>query len=423
MANYDDTVMGWAKSPKPTRKRPDPEPRRWLYPFVSVDDHLVEPPDTFTGRLPARFADRAPRVERADGVDWWVFENTRVGLPTGDAHMSWDPSDWGIAFVTFDDMRRGTWDVDERVRDMDLAGISVSLNFPSTVFGFCGHRFLRFADRELGLASMRAYNDWVIEGWVGRYPERFIAGQVAWLADPVVAAAEIRRNADRGFRAVSFTENPERLGLPSLYSGAWDPFFAACAETQTVVNLHVGSSSETLVPSKESPPQVLGALFPLNAMQACLDWIFAKIPLRFPDLKIVLSESGIGWVPMVIDRLRYQEHVYDPAALGREWAGAAATPEECLRRNFWFTSYYDPLGLRLRDAVGVEHIMLEADYPHADSTWPDCQEMIEALVGEFPDDECQRLTHKNAAAVYRHEVPDIPAGRAPVSIAGGLQRT
>lgn len=410
MADYDETVMAWRTATRPSRLRPDPEPCRWRYPFVSVDDHLLEPADTFNGRLPARFSDRAPRIERgADGADYWIFEDDRVGVPTTDAHQSWDPSQWGVAYVNFGDVRRGTWDVESRVADMDLAGINVSLNFPSTTFGFCGQRFLRFKDPELGLAAMRAYNDWVIEAWVGSHPDRFIASQVPWLADPNVAAEEIRRNAARGFRSVAFSENPELLGLPSLYSGEWDPFFAACTQTETVISLHVGSSSKTLVPSRQSPPQVLGALFPINAMQACLDWIFAKIPLRFPRLRIVLSESGIGWIPMVIERLRYQQHIYHPEALGREWADADASPEELLRRNFWFTSYYDPLGLELRHAIGVDRIMFEADYPHADSTWPDCQATIHSLIGDFAPEERDLLTYKNACAVYGHPEPSLPA--------------
>ncbi|MCP4905174.1 MAG: amidohydrolase family protein, partial [bacterium] len=145
---------------------------------------------------------------------------------------------------------------------------------------------LKMKDRELGLASMRAFNDWILEGWAGPYPDRIIASQVTWLHDPVIAAGEIERNAARGFKAVSFSENPEKLGLPSMHSEHWDPFLSACEETETVVNLHVGSSSQTFVPSTDSPPHVLGALFPVNAMAAAADWIYAKTPVRFPKLRI-----------------------------------------------------------------------------------------------------------------------------------------
>src|SRR6202012_4994024 len=101
----------------------------------------------------------------------------------------------------FEQVRPATWQADARVADMDINGIAASLNFPSVAFGFAGQRFLRMPDRDLGLASVQAYNDWVIEDWVGRHPERLIACQIPWLADPEVAAGEIRRNAARGFRA------------------------------------------------------------------------------------------------------------------------------------------------------------------------------------------------------------------------------
>jgi hypothetical protein len=130
MVDYDDTVMSYATGERPHRLRPDPEPREWHYEFISVDDHLVEPPTTFAGRLPARFADRAPRVERRDGIDYWIFEDRPAPLLTTDAHQSWDASQWCVAPVNFDEIRRGTWDIHARVKDMDIAGISASLNFP-----------------------------------------------------------------------------------------------------------------------------------------------------------------------------------------------------------------------------------------------------------------------------------------------------
>src|SRR5262249_32143250 len=274
------------------------------YTVVSVDDHLIEPPNLFKGRLPRRFAAAAPRVERDDdGVDYWVFQEDRVPLLGADAIQGWDPGMGYLGPVNFDELNPGVWDIHERVRHMDINGVAASLNFPSAPFGFAGQRFLRMRDAELGLASMRAFNDWILDEWAGTYPGRIIPCQVAWLRDPEVAAAEIRRNAERGFNAVSFSENPEKLGLPSIHKDWWHPFLLACEETGTVVNLHVGSSSETVVPSSDSPGGVLGALFPINGMAAATDWLFAKVPVRFAEIKIAMSEGGIGWVPMLLDRL------------------------------------------------------------------------------------------------------------------------
>src|SRR5262249_31776311 len=155
----------------------------------------------------------------------------------------------------------------------------------STVFGFCGQRFMRTSDPELGLAMMRAYNDWIIEEWAGPYPDRIIPAQVTWLKDPAIAADEVRRNAVRGFKALSFSENPELLGLPSIHTHHWDPLLAACEETETVLNLHVGSSSTTVMPSSDSPVSVGGALFMVNSLLACADWLYSYIPRAFPDIK------------------------------------------------------------------------------------------------------------------------------------------
>src|SRR5690625_4102918 len=318
---------------------PDPEPRNVYLPLISVDDHLMEPRDTFLGRMPAKFADQTPCiVEDSDGMEWWQFEDNRVMNSGQNAMSSWPAAERTGGPVRFDEVRPGTYDVHARVKDMDINGVATSLCFPSMVFGFCGQRFTKFSDPELGLAAMRAYNDWIAEDWAGVYPQRFIAQQVTWLPDPEIAAEEIRRNAERGFKAVSFSENPEALGFDSLYSGKWDPFFAACAETDTVVNLHVGSSSQTLVPSKDSPPPVIATMFEINAFAAATDWLFAGIPSRFPQLKIVLSERGIAWVPRLTDRLRFRQRRFskdNEGGMSSTWSDTL-TADGVIARTFYY---------------------------------------------------------------------------------------
>jgi predicted TIM-barrel fold metal-dependent hydrolase len=364
-------------------------PRERRYRVVSVDDHFIEPADAFEGRMPARFVDRRPRVERdGEGVDWWIFEDERVPLMGADAIKGWEPGKGYLGPVNFDEMHPGVWNIHDRVKQMDVNGVLASLNFPSAAFGFAGTRFVKMKDRELGLASMRAFNEWILEGWAGPYPDRIIASQVAWLHDPAIAAGEIERNAARGFKAVSFSENPEKLGLPSMHSEHWDPFLAACEETETVVNLHVGSSSQTFVPSTDSPPHVLGALFPVNAMAAAADWIYAKIPVRFP---------------MLIDRFDYMYRDEDPRP---QFGGS--TPSELLLRNFWFTTFSDPTTLALRDTIGVENILFETDYPHTDSSWPETQDLLADQMADLPADEVEAITWRNAIGLYRHVLkPDV----------------
>ena len=189
---------------------------------------------------------------------------------------------------------------------------------------------------------------------------RYIPCQLGWLRDPLQAAAEIRRNAERGFRAVSFSENPEGLGFPNVYDRVWDPFFAACAETQTVVNLHVGSSGGTRHPTSDSPTDVAVALFPVSGLEALIDWIYAGVPVRFPESKIALSEAGVSWVPMAMERLqRAQDH-----NIGRSWPAGAPEPAELVHRNFFFCSIEDPSAFRSLDLIGEDNVMVEVDFPH-----------------------------------------------------------
>lgn len=172
-----------------------------------------------------------------------------------------------------------------------------------------------------------------------------------------------------------------------------------------MIDLHVGSSSETLVPSSDSPPEVLGLLFNVNALAACVDWLYAKIPLRFPDLRIVLSESGLGWLPMLLDKLEYMSRT------GAVWDEPSVHPVEVLRRSFWFSSYYDPRVLRLRDEFGIDRVMLETDYPHYDSSWPDTQEILHRQLEDLPPDEIAQLTHLTAESLYRLEPDPSPSPR------------
>jgi predicted TIM-barrel fold metal-dependent hydrolase len=381
---------------------PEPEPREVRYTVISVDDHLVEPPGMFEGRLPARLAERAPRVIEADGNEAWEFEGQLYSQVGVNAIAGRRPETYSIEPARFDEMRRGCWDIHERIRDMDIAGIWASLNFPSQITGFCGRVYSTAKDQELGLAVTRAWNDWLFEEWYSPYPDRIIPMGITWMADPEVGAAEIRRNAERGFRSVTLPERPHKIGLPSLFSGYWDPIIAACAETGTVISLHVGSSGMS-EPAPGSPVVPLVAtLFGQLSLHACAEWLWSAYAVRFPDLKIAMSEGGIGWVAMLIDRL---ENIVDRSGYGKDWPGDLR-PAEVLKRNFYFCTIDDPSTIDTRHSIGIDHVMLEVDYPHGDSTWPDTQDVVQRCWGHLPADELRLMTHRNAARLYRHPLPD-----------------
>jgi predicted TIM-barrel fold metal-dependent hydrolase len=382
---------------------PEPERRARKYTVISVDDHIVEPPHTFEGRVPAKLAERAPRVvEKDDGTQVWVYDGEEIPNVGFNAVVGRPVSEYSFEPARFDEMRKGAWDIHERIRDMDVNGIYASLCFPSFLPGFAGQRIQVSRDPELALATMRAWNDWHLEEWAGTYPGRIIPCQLPYLLDPEVAADEVRRNAERGFKAVTFSEGPHALGLPSLHSGHWDPLMRACEETGTVVNLHIGSSGTSPSTSDDAPADVIGVLFFGYAMFAAVDWLYSLIPVRFPDIRICLSEGGIGWVPALLDRL---DHMLRYHEMYGTWSGIELTPAEVMRRNFWFCAVEDPSAFAMRERIGVDKILLEADYPHCDSTWPDTQAVIEREIGGLPPDDIRKFTWENASHLYRHPVP------------------
>jgi predicted TIM-barrel fold metal-dependent hydrolase len=351
-------------------------------------------------------------VELAGGREAWAYEGNlypNVGL---NAVIGRPKEDWSMDPARFEEMRPGCYDIHARVADMDLGGIWASLCFPSLVAGFCGSVFSGSKDKELGLACVRAWNDWHLEVWAGTYPGRIIPLQLPWLVDIGLAAEEIRSNAERGFRAVSFPEFPAKLGFPSIFSREWDPFFAACEETQTVVCLHTGASAWAPLASPDPPFELLPTLFPVNALISTAEWLWSGVPLRFPKLAVALSEGGMGWVPMLMDRVDY---VVAHSASGTEsqaWP-SELKPSEVLRRSFWFCSIDDPSIVPLRDVIGVDHIMIESDYPHADSTWPDTQQVMSEALGALADDELRSVAGTNAARLFRHPLPTRDDWRQP----------
>ncbi|MFI6452035.1 amidohydrolase family protein [Streptosporangium amethystogenes] len=406
MTVIDDNTTG---SDAPPKKRiellPDPEPREVAYTLISVDDHLVEPRDMFEGRLPMKYQAEAPRIIRMlNGTEPWYYDGNFIPQSGSNAVVGQANRNEVMDPVGFEDMRKGTYDIHERVKDMDINGVWASVAFPSIISGFCGRIFSATKDQGLGYAVMRAWNDWFFEEWHSAYPERIVPMGITWLSDPEVGAEEIRRNAARGFTAVTFPEGPHKLGYPTLHSGFWDPILRACEETDTVLALHVGSSGIDIYDT-EAPHGLSTTLFPVSSLQAAANWVWSGVCVRFPKLKILMAEGGIGWVPMLMDRLDYVlDHAGGPSFGSDTWQHDIK-PSELMRRNFNYAILDDPSTLAVRDRIGVDNIMVEVDYPHADSQWPDSQEHFKKLLGHLPAEEIRKITHLNAARLFRHPLP------------------
>jgi predicted TIM-barrel fold metal-dependent hydrolase len=367
--------------------------------LVSVDDHVVEPPDMFDNHLPAKYKDLAPQVIQADdGSDVWLYEGQMLPNIGLNAVAGKPPEEYGIDPTTFAEMRPGCYDIGERVRDMDANGVLGSMCFPSFP-QFCGQLFSRTEDKTVALAMLQAYNDWHIDEWCGSAPGRFIPLSLPPIWDPQLMADEVHRVAKKGCHAVTFSENPEKLGWPSFHNEAWDPFWKAVSEEGTVVCLHIGSSSQLTITSIEAPINVMITLQPMNIVQAAADILWSRVLTEFPDVKFALSEGGIGWIPYFLERCDY---VYKHH---RAWTGQdlPMLPSELFRDRFVTCFIDDAAGVKNRHDVGIDTITWECDYPHSDSTWPASPELLAESLSGVPDHEIDLMTHLNAMKFFHYD--------------------
>jgi predicted TIM-barrel fold metal-dependent hydrolase len=394
--------------------------------IISVDDHILEPQDLWQSRVSAKDRDRAPRVERHYGrIDWdmdgksrfvddpdksspdsgwcdhWVYDDMRWPIPAGFAGVTNEDADNGMVGTSYDEMREGCYDQKARIADMDLNGVEASLCFPSMP-RFCGQTFLDRRDKVFALECLRIYNDWMIDEWCGGDGVgRLIPLTLIPLWDVELAVEEVRRCAGKGSHAIAFSEIPAYLGLPSAHSKYWDPLFDVCEQTETVVNMHIGSSSTFNTTSKDAPHPVNAALTVQNSQGAFIDWILSGTFARFPQLRLALSEGQIGWMPYMMERL---DSIWERGdKYEADLRVRLPEPPSAYMKNIYGCIFDDVHGLKNRDAIGMSQILFEVDYPHYDSTFPESMGAAERLVraAGLNETETWQLLRGNAIECYR----------------------
>ncbi len=213
-----------------------------------------------------------------------------------------------------------------------------------------------------------------------------------------LAAAEVRRNAARGVRAVAFSEIPPYLDLPSIHSGYWDPFFAACDETSTIVCMHIGSGSKMPSTSIDAPGAVGSALVNTTAIYSFVDYLMSGLFVRYPNLKVMYSEGQAGWLPFMLDRV---DVVWDE---NRAWGGVAEKvpnpPSSYVRDHVYFCVFQDKVAFENLDSIPFENITYETDYPHSDSTWPRSKELAEKHMAKLTQEQVDAIVHDNAVRLF-----------------------
>jgi predicted TIM-barrel fold metal-dependent hydrolase len=369
---------------------------------ISVDDHLVEPPDLWTERVPARDRDRAPRItDLEDGKQAWIYDGHQYAtrLLVSVAGKSFE--EFSTEASHFGEIRAGCYSVKERLDDMDHDGVFASMCFP-TFPRFCGQTFLEAPDKDFALVCLQAYNDFVLDEWAGESGGRLLPLTILPLWDPQLAEAELRRTAAKGAVAVSVSENPSALGLPSYYTDHWDPVFRAAEELGLPLCLHIGSGSKQVdTDAPDAPFSTRCVLVGLNSMVAVTDLLFSGAFAKFPDVKVVLSEGGVGWVPYILERSDYTWMRYKKMDRLNP-----VPPSEVFRRNVWVCMIDDQAGIDNRHTIGVDKIMWECDYPHPDTSWPSSRTRLEAMLADVPPQESAAIVAGNAQHVFGLSLPE-----------------
>jgi len=368
--------------------------------LISVDDHLVEHGRVWLDRLPAKDREDAPHLVDDGHLEYWVYEDRAEIAFTGLAFAAGteggsSPEHFRRESIHSRQMIPGCMDPVARTRDMDDDGVWAQLCFPHFP-RFAGTRFLEGRDKDLALRCVQAYNDFVIDEWCGAVPDRFIPLAVLPLWDPSLAAVEVGRIAERGARSISFPENPVPLGLPSIHTGHWDPVFAAIQDAGLPISMHFGTSGRMPITSADAPLPTYIALMGLNSMMSASDLIFSGVFLRFPGLRVALSEGGIGWIPYLKERFDYTWERQ------RYWSNIdkQARPSELFERHIYGCFIDDVAGIEQRHKIGVDKIMIETDYPHSDTSWPNSRKRAAEVLADVPDDEAHQIAEVNARTLY-----------------------
>jgi predicted TIM-barrel fold metal-dependent hydrolase len=311
-----------------------------------------------------------------------------------------------------DEIPAAAHDATARLEYMDEIGVWASALYPN-IGGFGNESFLSLPSEELKLACVRAYNDWLID-WIEPDPRRFIPIMATPYWDIDATVEEVERAAAMGHQGILFTGEPQELGMPFLGDRHWDPLWAVAADTGLPISFHIGSGDF----SKDFAPERIAAhgvgptvsrstvsLFLKNAQQVT-DLVSSGVLPRFPRTKFVSVESGIGWVPFVLESLDY---TFEYSHVRNERPEFELRPSEYFHRQVFACYFYEEHAPNdLLDVIGSENVLFETDYPHPVCLYGNVREKIAAGLERQPDAAARQLLFDNAAALYGVPAPDRP---------------
>ncbi|MEE2674837.1 MAG: amidohydrolase family protein [Myxococcota bacterium] len=380
---------------------------------IDVDTHITEPGDLWTSRLPAKFKDQAPRIVRdpETSVETWRIGDTQGFLPVGFTAVAGWPEPFPEAPRNMDEVPKAAYDASARIEYMDRVGIWAMALYPN-VGGFGSQAFLSLQDPELMLACVRAYNDFLID-WISPDPRRFIPILATPFWDVEASVAEIERCAKIGHQGVLFTGEPQSHGMPILGSPHWNPLWAAAQACDLPVSFHIGAGTfddgytpERIETTGMGSTNGFAAisLFLDNGKQLT-DLLFSGVLPRFPELKFLSVESGIGFIPFVLEACDY---TFEYGRVRSEKPEFKLKPSEYFARQVYGCYIFEEHAPReLMDVIGVDNILFETDYPHPVCLYGNVREKIDAALGDATPEAQRKVLFENAAKLYKIEAPDI----------------
>jgi len=260
---------------------------------------------------------------------------------------------------------------------------------------------------------LRAYNDWHIDEWCGKHPGRFIPLAIPPMWDPEEMGREVKRVAAKGCHAITFADNPGALGYPCLHDPHWDPFWKACSEEGTIVCIHIGSGTRLNMQDMGAPIEIMIAGTPITLFNCATELVFSEALQKFSDLKIALSEGGIGWIPYFLERIDYVHQHHHRWTLHDFPNGKK--PSDVFREHIVTCFIDDAAGVRNRDLIGIDNITWECDYPHSDATWPRSPEILWESLDGVPDEDIHKITWENTTRHFQYDpFAHIPKERCTV---------
>jgi predicted TIM-barrel fold metal-dependent hydrolase len=375
---------------------------------IDVDTHLTEPHDLWTRFAGARWKDRVPRVLPVEGRPHWFVDDVDMGAAGAASVIARDGSkSRGSEFIgwSIESVHPASWDVGARLAHMDQAGIHAQILYPNFA-GFGSQRFADVKDPELKLLCVTLYNDAMAQIQAESGGRLLPMALTPWW-DVAACAREVERAHRLGLRGVVTCNAPQTRGAPDLGEAHWNPFWEACSGLGMPVNFHIGASESSLEWFGSSPWPSLSrdeklaigsALIYVENARVLSNIIFSGVLERFADLRIVSVESGIGWIPFILEALDYQLEETSPSTKQR----LPLRPSEYFRRQGYGCFWFERTGpARLIEAIGVDNVLFETDFPHPTCLYPDALERVAEVMSGASDHVRRRVLQDNAAELYR----------------------